>query len=116
MVHPVAEQGAVGQAGQRIMEGLVQQLLLEALPLGHVAGVEHDAVDDGIAQQVGGDDLGMERRAVGLPEAPSPAARCTPREMVASRKLDSARARSSASMRSKSDLPTSGARIVAQHP
>ncbi len=63
VIHAVAEEGAIGQAGERVVEGLVQQLLLEALPLGDVAGVEHDAVHDRVAEQVGGDDLGMERRA-----------------------------------------------------
>ena len=62
MVDAVAEEGAVGEAGQRVVEGLVQQLLLEALPLGDVAGVQHDAAHDRIAEQVGGDDLGMEWR------------------------------------------------------
>ena len=70
VIHAVAEEGAVGQPGERVVEGLVQQLLLEALPLGDVAGVEHDAVHDRVAQQVGGDDLGVERRTVGLLEAP----------------------------------------------
>ncbi len=69
VIHAIAEQRAVGEAGERVVEGLVQQLLLEALPLGDVPGVEHDAVHDRVAEKVGGDHLGMQRRTLGLQEA-----------------------------------------------
>ena len=43
VLDPVGEQGPVGQAGQRVVEGLVAELGLEGVALGHVAGVEDDA-------------------------------------------------------------------------
>ena len=43
VAHAVDEQGAVGQAGDGVVEGLVGELLLEALALADVAAVEHDA-------------------------------------------------------------------------
>ncbi len=39
------EQGAVGQAGDAVVERLVGELLLERLALADVAAVEHDAAD-----------------------------------------------------------------------
>ena len=70
VAHPVPEQRAVGEPGERIVERLVGELLLQPLPLAHVAGVEHDALDRRVVQQVGRQDLGVEPRAVGLAEAP----------------------------------------------
>ena len=55
----VAEEGAVGQIGQRVVEGLVGELVLEHLLLGHVAGVQHDAVHGRVAEQVGEGGLGV---------------------------------------------------------
>ena len=49
VAHPVAEERAVGEAGERIVERLVGELLLQPLPLAHVAGVEHDAADGRVA-------------------------------------------------------------------
>ena len=49
---PVAEQRAVGQAGQDVVEGLVLELRLEGLALADVAQVQHDARDRLIAEQV----------------------------------------------------------------
>ena len=54
---PVLEQGAVGQAGQAVIEGLVHQLLLEALALVHVVNGADDAGDGRVGQQVGQDEL-----------------------------------------------------------
>ena len=42
---PVHEQRAVGQAGERVVEGVVEELLLGLLAVGDVVGVEHDAGD-----------------------------------------------------------------------
>ena len=42
MADPVAEERPVGEPGERVVERLVDQLLLQPLPLAHVAGVEHD--------------------------------------------------------------------------
>ena len=78
VAHPVAEQRPVGQPGQRVVEGLVGELLLQPLPLAHVAGVEHDAAHGRVVQQVGGEHLGVERRAVRLAEAATRPARSRP--------------------------------------
>ena len=43
VAEPVAEQGSVGQAGQRVVERLVGQLLLELVPLGDVVTGDHEA-------------------------------------------------------------------------
>ncbi len=67
---PVAEERAVGEPGQRVVEGLVQELLLEALAFADVADVEHDAANGRVLDQVGGDGLGLERGPVGLAEPP----------------------------------------------
>ena len=48
MLHTVPEQGPVGQARDRIMEGLVGELLLDQLSLAHVSGVQHDAAHLGM--------------------------------------------------------------------
>ena len=50
LVEPVAEQGAVGEAGEPVVERLARQLLLEPDALGDVAGVEHDAADVAVAR------------------------------------------------------------------
>ena len=39
MLNAVREEGAVGQAGQGVVEGLVTQLRLEVAPLGHITRV-----------------------------------------------------------------------------
>ena len=49
----VGEQRAVGELGDRIVERLVGELLLERLPLADVAAVEHDAADVLVVQEVG---------------------------------------------------------------
>src|SRR5215216_770483 len=58
VVDPVLEQGPVGQRGQRVVERLVDQLVLELAALGDVAGVEDQPADAGVVEQVGDGDLG----------------------------------------------------------
>ena len=53
LVEPVAEQRAVGEAGQPVVEGLRRQLLLEPDALGDVARVEDDAADAAVVAEVG---------------------------------------------------------------
>ena len=53
LVEAVAEQGAVGEAGEAVVEGLPRELLLEADPLGDVARVEDDPADVAVVAQVG---------------------------------------------------------------
>ena len=52
LLDPVAEQGAVGQAGQRVVEGLVGELLLGLLAVSHVVHVDDDAGHIGVIEQV----------------------------------------------------------------
>ena len=53
LVEPVAEQRAVGEVGEAVVERLPRELLLEPNPLGDVAGVEHDAAHVAVAAEVG---------------------------------------------------------------
>ena len=53
LVEPVAEQRAVRETGQAVVEGLMPELLLEPDALGDVARVEHDAADLPVVAQVG---------------------------------------------------------------
>ena len=50
VLEAVPEQGPVGQAAQSIVEGLVLQLLLQALAFGHITQREDDAFDRGVAR------------------------------------------------------------------
>src|SRR5712691_7446078 len=59
VVRPVLEQQAVGQAGQRVVEGPVLQLSLELALRGHVPQGEHQAADRAIEAQVAAPDLDL---------------------------------------------------------
>ena len=61
---PVLEQQAIGQAGQRVVEGPVLQLRLELALRGHVPQGEHQAADRAIAAQVAAPDLDLNAHAV----------------------------------------------------
>ena len=65
LVEPVAEQGAVREGGEAVVERLPGQLLLEPHALGHVARVQHDAAQLPVVAQVG--HVGVE--VPPLPEA-----------------------------------------------
>ena len=60
----LVEQRPVGEMGDRIVEGLVGELLLERLALRDVAAVEHDPADRAVTQQVGVEDLEVAQAAV----------------------------------------------------
>ncbi|MEZ5262905.1 MAG: hypothetical protein R2755_14305 [Acidimicrobiales bacterium] len=60
VLHPVGQQHAVGEPGQRIVERLPDELALQRLALAHVADVQHQAGHVGIGQEVGGGDLHVE--------------------------------------------------------
>ena len=66
----LAEEAAVGQPGQRIVEGLERQLLLEGLALLQVAGVEHDSGSVAVEHAAGGHGLDRQPRPVALAEPP----------------------------------------------
>ena len=58
LVEPVAEEGAIGEARQIVVEGLVGELLFEPVALGDVACVQNDAADVAVGPQVA--DVGFE--------------------------------------------------------
>ena len=62
----IDEQRAVRQPGHRIVEGLVRELLLEALALADIATVEHDAAYVLVVGQVRVEDLELARAAVAV--------------------------------------------------
>jgi hypothetical protein len=70
VLDPLAEQAAVGQPGQRVVEGLEGQLLLEGLALLQVAGVEDDAGRVEVAGAAAGDGLDGQPGPVALAEPP----------------------------------------------
>ena len=49
---PVAEELPVGEICQRVVEGLVGELMLELLPFGHVAQGQHESADGSVGEQV----------------------------------------------------------------
>nr|BFE68985.1 hypothetical protein GCM10020092_022860 [Actinoplanes digitatis] len=61
---PLAEQGAVGELGERVVVRLVHELLLQLLALADVAGVQDQAADVRVVEQVGDGDLGLPHPAV----------------------------------------------------
>ncbi len=61
----VAEQAAVREQGQRVVERELAQLVLERLALGHVAQVEREPLDGGVVQQVAADALRDEALVLG---------------------------------------------------
>ena len=63
---PVEKQGAVGQAGERVVEGLVVELLFEGAAVGDIAAVEHDGADVGLIEEVGHDGVDGAPLAVGV--------------------------------------------------
>ena len=62
VAHALGEQRAVGEARDRVVEGLVRELLLERLALADVAAVEDDAADVLVVEQVRVLDLELQRR------------------------------------------------------
>ncbi len=67
---PLLEQHPVGQAGQRVVERAVRQLLFEPAAFGDVAQRDHDAPDGLIVPQVLRERLDLDERPVGVPHAP----------------------------------------------
>ena len=70
MHHAVAEERAVGEPGERIVEGLVRELIEQRLPLAHVARVEHDAAHRLVVEHVARDRLDLDVLAVGATQPP----------------------------------------------
>ena len=66
---PVREQCPVGKSRERIVEGLVLELLLEPLTVGDVAEVQHHPTDGGVVRSVLRDHLHPAPAAVGMSHA-----------------------------------------------
>ena len=69
VVQAVGEQRPVGEIGERVVERLVRELVLELLALGDVARVEDDAGDVGVVEQARAEDLGVAPHAVAAADA-----------------------------------------------
>ncbi len=69
VLDPVAEQAAIGQVGEGIVEGLVGELLLELLALADVTGVEHEPSDAWVLDRVA--DRGLDGDPVAVAVAPA---------------------------------------------
>ena len=68
LLDAVCEQRSVGEAGDRVVEGLVCELILERLALADVSTVQDDAADVLVLQQVCVLNLELEPGAVSMPE------------------------------------------------
>ena len=68
----IEEERPIGEPGQRIVQGLVGQLLLQPLPFAHVPPVDHQATDGGIPEPVGRQPPAVRPRTVRPPGAPLP--------------------------------------------
>ena len=64
VIHTVAEDRAVRQPGERVVERLLRQLLLQELAVGHVARVEHEALDGRVGHLVAHDAFHRPPRSV----------------------------------------------------
>ena len=69
VVQAVGEQRPVGEVGERVVERLMRELVLELLALGDVAGVEDDAGDVGVVEQARAEDLGVAPHTVAAAHA-----------------------------------------------
>ena len=68
----VQEQRPVRQPGERVVECLVRELVLEHAPLGHVVRREHDAAHRLVVQEVAEDALDRPEAAVCVPQPQLP--------------------------------------------
>ena len=66
VLHAVGEQRAVGELRDRIMEGLVGQLVFKCLALAHITAVEDDAAYVLVIQEIGVLHLEMQQSAVAM--------------------------------------------------
>ena len=57
LLEPVVEQGAVGQAGERVGEGAALEVVLDLATGGGVVDVDHQAGHGRVGEQVGGPHL-----------------------------------------------------------
>ena len=69
MLDPVGEQPSVGQPGEGVVPGPGPEFVLQGLALAHVPGIEHDAPDVRLVDEVVEGALGVAPRAVPTPQA-----------------------------------------------
>ena len=77
MFEAVPEQGAIGEPAQRVVEGLVLQLLLETRALTHVPQGEDDTFEGRFVHQVGRCHLDVTPRTVTMLDPPFCRGRCS---------------------------------------
>lgn len=65
---PVPQHDPVGQAGQRVLERLTEQLVLQGLPVGDVPGVPEESAELSIGQLVRDGGLQRQRPPVVVPD------------------------------------------------
>src|ERR1039458_3858808 len=70
MLEAVLEEAAIGEPTQRVMEGLMLQLLLEIRALTHVPQGEDDTFEGRLTEQVGRCHLDVKPRTVTVPDQP----------------------------------------------
>ena len=68
--HPVAEQGAVRQVGQKVVQGNLRELPLERLALADVARGQYDLTNGRVVQEVDRDRFHLAPGAGGIPQTP----------------------------------------------
>ena len=66
--HPIQEERAVGQSGQRVMEGLMTELLLEGTAIGDITTIADNGTDVGVAEEIGEDRLELAPASVDMKE------------------------------------------------
>ena len=69
VLHAIAEQRPVREVGDRVVERLVGELLLELLALGDVAQVDDDSADGGLVQKVGDQAFGVQQATIAVADA-----------------------------------------------
>ncbi len=67
MLHAISEERPVGEPGDRVVEGLMRELLLEGLALGDVSRVEDDSLHVGIVHQIRAERLDVQPEVVAMP-------------------------------------------------
>jgi len=66
--HTIQEERAVGQSGQRVMEGLMTELLLEGTAIGDITTIADNGTDVGVAEEIGEDRLELAPASVDMKE------------------------------------------------
>ncbi len=102
----VAEQAAVGEQGERVVEGELAQLLLERLALADVAEVEREAGDCRVVEQVAADGLERDCGASHCRPRPRPVRSSGRASHATSARNAASRSRSASAQRSSRLRPT----------